>query len=227
MDVHTWIENDLQSIRGKLDDSVLSVIPRQRWVEQADDGGSSIAHLLLHVARHQDLAVATAIRDHAPLFVAHRDALGLADAEPFAGLPEREDRALTTSLPLDALVAYVEAVFEATTKWLGRVDTAFLDTFSAARKGTPATESMTRDRAVMGFGLERIVDKAGGGLIRIEAGTADYAFERVLRETAAYYLLGVTPDDNDRDGKPHYLRVNVKGRGLTVRSRKQVLIPRR
>ena len=146
MDVHTWIENDLQSIRVKLDDSVLSVIPRQRWVEQADDGGSSIAHLLLHVARHQDLAVATAIRDHTPLFVAHRDALGLADAEPFAGLPEREDRTLTTALPLDPLVAYVGAVFDATTKWLGRVDTAFLDTVpDTARRLEDKAELSTHD----------------------------------------------------------------------------------
>ena len=48
MNVHTWIVNDLQSVRAKLDDSVLSVIPTQRWVEQVDDGGSSVAHLLLH-----------------------------------------------------------------------------------------------------------------------------------------------------------------------------------
>ena len=52
MDVHTWIANDLQSVRSKLSDSVLSVVPMQRWVEQVDDGGSSIAHVLLHIARH-------------------------------------------------------------------------------------------------------------------------------------------------------------------------------
>ena len=146
MDVHTWIANDLRSVRGKLDDSVLSVIPRQRWVEQADDGGSSIAHLLLHLARHQDLAVATAIRDHAPAFVDHRAALGLADAEPSAGLSEREDWALTESLPLDPLVAYLDAVFEATTKWLDRVDTAFLDTVpDTARRLEHNAELSTQD----------------------------------------------------------------------------------
>lgn len=128
MDVHTWIENDLRSVRSKLDDSVLNVIPQQRWVELVDDGGSSVAHLLLHLARHQDLAVATVIRDHAPLFEEHRADLGLADAAPSVGLAEREDRPMTTSLPLDALVRYVEGVFDATMRWLDRVDTAFLDT---------------------------------------------------------------------------------------------------
>jgi hypothetical protein len=128
VNVHTWIVNDLNSVRAKLDDSVLSVVPRQRWVEQADSGGSSIAHLLLHVARHQDLAVATAVRNHPPLFVAHCAALGLDDARPSAGLPEREDPAVSNSLALDSLLAYVDAVFAATRSWLDDVGSLALDT---------------------------------------------------------------------------------------------------
>ncbi|HEX2785610.1 MAG TPA: hypothetical protein VHN36_18660, partial [Ilumatobacteraceae bacterium] len=65
----------------------------QRWVEQVDSGGSSIAHLVLHMARHQDLAITTAIRNHPPLFDAHREALGLDDAPPAVGLAERENPA--------------------------------------------------------------------------------------------------------------------------------------
>ena len=128
MNVHTWIVSDLESVRDKLNGSVLSVVPRQRWVEQADNGGSSIAHLLLHVARHQDLAVATAIRNHPPLFAARRAALGLDDAGPSAGLAEREDAVVTNSLPLDALLAYVDEVFAATRSWLDDVGTMALDT---------------------------------------------------------------------------------------------------
>ena len=128
MNVHTWIANDLASVQSKFSDSVLSVVPRQRWVEQVDDGGSSIAHLLLHIARHQDLAVATAIRNHPPLFIAHRDALGLADAAPSAGLSEREDTTLTARVALVALLTYVDAVFDATRAWIGTVGTLALDT---------------------------------------------------------------------------------------------------
>lgn len=128
MNVHTWIANDLDSVRSKLTDSVLSVVPRQRWVEHADNGGSSIAHLLLHIARHQDLAVTTAIRDHPPLFVAHCADLGLADAGTSVGLAEREDQAVSNSLPLDSLLAYVDAVFAATGAWLHDVGSMALDT---------------------------------------------------------------------------------------------------
>ncbi len=128
MNVHTWIANDLASVQSKLNDSVLIAVPRQKWLEHADDGGSSIAHLLLHVARHQDLAVTTAIRDHPPLFAAHRGALGLADEAPFAGLPEREDPAVTAAVALDPLLTYVDAVFDATRTWLDRVGSLVFDT---------------------------------------------------------------------------------------------------
>ena len=142
MDVHTWIANDLQSVRSKLDDSVLNVIPAQRWFEHADDGGSSIAHLLLHVARHQDLALTTAIRNHPPLFASHGAALGLADAAPFAGLPEREDPSVTAALPLDSLVEYVDTVFAATATWVDGVGTMALDTI-------PDTSRRLTDKAAL------------------------------------------------------------------------------
>ena len=128
MDVHTWIGSDLDSVRGKLRDSVLSVVPTQRWVEQVDNGGSSIAHLVLHVARHHDLAVTTAIRNHPPLFDAHREALGLGDAQPAVGLAEREDPAVSSVPDADALTEYFDAVFEATKVWLDEVGTFAFDT---------------------------------------------------------------------------------------------------
>ena len=65
--------------------------------------------------------------------------------------------------------------------------------------------------------------KAGGALYRVEAGTGDHVFDRVLRETTAYYLLGVEPTREDRDGKVHFLSVKVRQPGATVRSRTQVV----
>jgi hypothetical protein len=143
MDVHTWIANDLHSMRAKLTESVLSVVPKQRWVEHADNGGSSIAHLLLHVARHQDLAVTTAIRNLAPLFVAHREGLGLDNAPSSAGLPEREDPTISAAVPIDPLLKYVDAVFDATTMWLDEVGTMALDTVAN-------TSHRLLDRAALG-----------------------------------------------------------------------------
>jgi len=130
MDLRAWLIDAHTDLRGRLSGAVIGLVPRQRWTEQADEGGSSIAWLLLHLARHQDLALTTAIRDHPPLFLAHRDALGLADSPTWAGLPEREDRAVAASAAAgpDALIAYVDAVFDATARWLDHLSAMALDT---------------------------------------------------------------------------------------------------
>lgn len=128
MDVHSWIGNDLDSVRSKLFVSVLEIVPAERWIEQADGGGSSIVHLALHLARHQDLAVNTAIRNHRPVFYSHQSALALDGAPPYAGMAEREDRSVTTRVPPHALIDYVGAVFDATKAWHDSVGTMMLDT---------------------------------------------------------------------------------------------------
>jgi VWFA-related protein len=110
-------------------------------------------------------------------------------------------------------------------------DSTYLDAYSAANKPShnPADRfaSVFEDRHVIGQGLEMIAGKAGGAFLRIEAGTGEGAFNRVLRETASYYLLGVAPDASDADGRAHFLRVNVTQKGVTVRVRTEILIPRR
>jgi hypothetical protein len=101
---------------------------------------------------------------------------------------------------------------------------------AAARPGrnyVDRFQTMFADRHALGQGLEWLAGKAGGALLRVEAGSGDYAFDRVLRETAAYYLLGVEPADEDRDGKMHFLRVDVSRGGATVRNRTHVFVPRR
>ncbi len=127
MDVHEWMTTDLGGVRTKLFDSVASLVPRERWHEQADDGGSTITHLLLHVARHHDLAVNTVIRGREPLFDVHRDALGLTDGPAGVGLPEREDRFFSALVTPSMLMAYVTEVFDTTANWLAPLGSLVLD----------------------------------------------------------------------------------------------------
>ena len=65
---------------------------------------------------------------------------------------------------------------------------------------------------------------AGGLLIRVGQDSMA-GWQQVLRETSAYYLLGVQPEQTDRDGRLHTLRVKVDRRGATVRSRSWVVVP--
>jgi VWFA-related protein len=90
--------------------------------------------------------------------------------------------------------------------------------------GTPATR--TRDHNVGGRVLEEFSGASGGALLRVVTGAGEFALERVLRETSSHYLLGVLPDEGDRDGKVRQLRVKVARNGATVRSRLWVVIPK-
>ncbi len=128
VDLHSWMNADLASLRGKLFEGVVNRVPAEHWSTPVDGGGSTINHLLLHLARHQDLAVNTAIRNKPPLFAAHRQSLGLDDARAWAGLPERDDPAVSGRLAPDPLLNYVTAVFAGTAEWVERVGSLALDT---------------------------------------------------------------------------------------------------
>ena len=138
VDLHTWMLNDVASVRAKLCDGVLARVPAEQWTDRS--GGSSISHLALHLARHHDLAVNTAVRDHEPLFMTHRDALGLGSAGTDAGLAEHEDPAISGAPSAAALTEYVDAVFAATMPWLDGLGSLVLDT-------VPDTPRRLRDHA--------------------------------------------------------------------------------
>jgi len=83
--------SDFASMRSKLFDSVVRLVRAERWHEQVDGGGSTLAGLLVHIARHQDLAVNVVIRNHEPIFLEHREALGLQNQGLGVGLADRTD----------------------------------------------------------------------------------------------------------------------------------------
>jgi VWFA-related protein len=104
------------------------------------------------------------------------------------------------------------------------LDSSFDDMFSADRGRNRS--SVLRDDMLLGLALEHFAGAAGGALFRIRGGLTDFAFDRVLRETSAYYLLGVAPEESDRDGRIHYVQVKTKAKGAEVRARAQVVIPK-
>jgi VWFA-related protein len=95
-----------------------------------------------------------------------------------------------------------------------------------ASKGGLRT-SYFRDSNLAATGLEIIAGTAGGTVIRVRGTSPDVAFDRIMRETSAYYVLGVECGDEDRDGRPHPIRVKVKRSGVEIRSRTEVIIPKR
>ena len=84
-----------------------------------------------------------------------------------------------------------------------------------------------RDKLLYGNWLDEFSAAAGGSRIYVPVGSGAFAFDRVLRETSAHYLLGVEPDEADRDGRPRELKVKVNRPGVTVHGRRWVVIPAR
>ena len=107
-----------------------------------------------------------------------------------------------------------------------QIDGSVNATGQASKKGIGDT-NLSRDRALLGNWLDDFSRSAGGRRIEVPVGGGEFAFDRVLRETSAYYLLGVEPADVDRDGRPRELKVKVDSRGATVRNRQWVVIPQR
>src|SRR5262249_44014201 len=78
------------------------------------------------------------------------------------------------------------------------------------------------DRIVRGEGLENLAAAARGSLFTI-TGSASTALRRIQSELSGDYLLGVGSQSQDKDGKPHNVKIDVSRRGLTVRSRRQIM----
>ena len=119
------------------------------------------------------------------------------------------------------------------------LDSSMTDAYGAATRGTRISntglttravdrfQTLTEDRSTMITGLEILAGRAGGAMFSVDAGTPASIFDRVLLETRAYYVLGVEPADEDRDGKSHYIRVKTTAKHADVRSRVQVFIPQK
>jgi hypothetical protein len=108
------------------------------------------------------------------------------------------------------------------------LDSTFFQTTTAENRRTDKFPvSPEREAVMMGRFLDQFADTSGGTMMRILVGSGEQALDQILRETSAYYLLGVSPADADRDGRTHRLKVKVDERDATVRSRTWVLVPKK
>jgi len=108
------------------------------------------------------------------------------------------------------------------------LDTSAIDRFAAqVQKSDKNLQSEARDSEVLGRWLDQFSGAAGGALFRVQVGSGEYAFNRVLNEISAYYLLGVEPADEDRDGRTHEIKVKTNQKNVILRGRRWVTVPKR
>lgn len=88
--------------------------------------------------------------------------------------------------------------------------------FSADRRVMSATPS--RDHYLYSGPLDTLAGMTGGGSFRAEV-NAEAIFERLGRELAGYYRIGVERNPSDQDGKGRRMKVQVSRSAATVRAR--------
>jgi VWFA-related protein len=108
------------------------------------------------------------------------------------------------------------------------LDTSLHDQLGAeTRRGDRTSVNKSRDTAVLARWLEQFAGSAGGALFTVSVGNAAPALTRIQAELSSYYLLGVEPADEDRDGRTHEVAVKTTQPNVTVRGRRWVMIPAR
>jgi VWFA-related protein len=140
-----------------------------------------------------------------------------------AGIPSGDRSGVRMYMRSDAVQAGKEAVEAGILLYTLHLNTAFLDSFSPDAPSTQQTAM--REASVYAKALETFNGEARGTFLEVNTG-ADFAIDRMMRETSAYYLLGVEVQEADRTGRPQRIEVKVNQRGASVRSRPSVVVPK-
>jgi hypothetical protein len=158
MELRDWIIGEHDSVRTRFDRSISAIVPPDRWRDPAGAGGSSISYLLFHATYHADLAIGPVLAGEPPRIDAWRERLGLDRIGSSVGLGETEHPAVSSVVDVDALVAYADAVHDATTTWVERGDLdaavdgpAALETSGVTADDVPWLHSMWSGQPAMFF----------------------------------------------------------------------------
>ena len=109
------------------------------------------------------------------------------------------------------------------------IDTRYLERNSAETRKADMNMTTTarRDMDAMASWAERFSGMAGGFAVRDLLGRGEIGFDRILRETAGYYRLGIDMGTVERNGKFQRIAVTVRAPKATVRGRPWVIVPRK
>jgi VWFA-related protein len=125
------------------------------------------------------------------------------------GLPIAEDR-----VEIGGMAAMAAAA--RTTIYSLHLDQTIIADASRSRP----SPSMMQDRQLAIEGLAMLAGITRGSMFT-SIGSGTNVFERIAKEMTAYYLLSAEPDGDDRDGRPHRIKVAVNRKDLNIRARRE------
>jgi len=129
VELRDWILQQHSVAHFLIDQEVVNAMPRERWTERPSPGVNSLAWLMWHVARCEDVAVNLVIRQREQVLTRGRwsERPGLADTRIGTGLSDDEVSGFGRDVALDDLDAYRKAVRDDTAAWLRTADLTSLE----------------------------------------------------------------------------------------------------
>jgi VWFA-related protein len=121
------------------------------------------------------------------------------------------------------LLGRAAAVADATVYAI-HIDAGYRNVYTSEGRSPRPAVSLARERDVQQRLLADFAEASGGALLSAPTDAGEAAFTRVLRETSAFYVLGVAPDRRDVDGRVHELCVSLPAPNVTVRHRRFVVL---
>lgn len=129
MDLREWFAAEHRDLRMMFERTVWQPTPRELLTSVAGGGGNSIAWLMWHLARVEDLVINAVVRG-VPQVLSADDwprRMGVTDARVGTGFQEAEVATFNGAANVDAVDAYWQAVRAETTAWLASVSPSDLD----------------------------------------------------------------------------------------------------
>jgi hypothetical protein len=129
LELKDWILQQHSVAHFLIDQEIVQGVPHDLWTKRPDADANSLAWLIWHVARCEDVAVNLVVRRHEQVLTRGKwsDRPGLADARVGTGLGDDEVTGFGNDVNLDDLNAYRRAVRDDTAGWLRTADLTLLE----------------------------------------------------------------------------------------------------
>ncbi len=154
---------------------------------------------------------------------------------PWSGTPTSKQRtSRPTSLVLDAMRDAIGAATRANVSFY-TVDPRGLTALGdevIEIGGLPEDTSIALDQRALQQELQlsqdslRVLADETGGFAAVNSNDFVQAFDRIVRDSSAYYVLGYYPTNDRRDGRFRKIEVRVRRPGVIVRARRGYVAPR-
>jgi len=129
VDLHGWVKQQHFVSHLVLEREVIARLDHAQMRTRTPEGGNSVAWLVWHVSRCEDVAVNAIVRGEPQVLASPewRARLAAESEQIGAGMSDDEVTGLSTAIDLGALLDYREAVRDATSRWIDTIAPAALD----------------------------------------------------------------------------------------------------